>query len=445
MSTEPVGPTGLQSLPAVERIESLDVLRGFALLGILLMNILGFGLHSAGYFNPLVGAASGPFGHGVDLGLWGLFDVTVEGAMRGLFSMLFGASLLLFTTGSNAKSAAIHYRRQCWLLCFGLLNGYVLLWSGDVLFTYALAGMALYPLRNVRPRSLLIAAAAVGLLLAAVGTVLSYGLGQLRVEADVVAAAPAGQVLPEETIAAAAEWEDFAAGVTPSEQQLAAELATRRQGYLTNFRWNTGVMAETLLFVVPVIMFWDALLMMLIGMALMRLGVMTGTRSRRFYWRLLAGGALVGLTVNGFEVYGRVASGFDALQLFGYFAPSYQLGRLGMALAWLALVMLLCGWATPAAWWQGVQSRLAAVGRVALSNYLLQSLLGMLLFTGAGLGLVGHLSRWQLYVVVLLIWALQLLWTPAWLRHFRFGPVEWVWRWLTYGTRPRLRRQAPDD
>ena len=426
--------------PAADRIETLDVLRGVALLGILLMNILGFGLHSAGYFNPLVGADSDASGQNLDLGLWVFFDVTVEGAMRGLFSMLFGASLLLFTTGPGAKPGVVYFRRQWWLLCFGLFNGFILLWPGDILFTYALAGMLLYPFRHARVRSLLVGAIVIGLLLAAMGWISNFGLATLRQEVQSLVHAPAGAVLSEAEQQLMAQWRDFEAGVSPRAEEVDAELGARRAGYLSAFAWNAGVMAETLLFVIPVLMLWDALLMMLIGMALMHLGVISGARSERFYWQLLGGGLLLGVTVNGLEVYHAIASGFDPLQLFRYFAPSYNLGRLGMALAWLALVMLLCLWAQPALWWRRLQARLAAVGRTALSNYLMQSLLGLLLFSGAGLGLVGMLDRWQLYLGVVAVWLLQLWWTPLWLQRFRFGPIEWFWRWLTYGRRPGLRR-----
>ena len=127
------------------RIQSLDVLRGFSLLGILLLNILGFGLVSASYSNPgfdRVNSAS------INVTVWAAVELFGEGAMRGLFSLLFGAGVLLFTTGSSGKSGSLHYRRTFLLLLFGLFDAYVLLWNGDILTTYAVAGFMLYPLRN---------------------------------------------------------------------------------------------------------------------------------------------------------------------------------------------------------------------------------------------------------------------------------------------------------
>ena len=118
------------------RIESLDVFRGFALLGILLLNIIGFGMLSPAYSNPgfdlqSSGAAS--------LWAWVTIELFAEGTMRCLFSILFGAGVVLFTTGESAKSGWIHYRRTFWLLMFGLFDAYILLWNGDILVAYALA------------------------------------------------------------------------------------------------------------------------------------------------------------------------------------------------------------------------------------------------------------------------------------------------------------------
>ena len=118
-----------------DRIESLDVLRGFALLGILLLNILGFGLVSAAFLDP--GIYIEPY-EGIDFLVWALIELTSEGTMRTLFSILFGAGVVLFVSGSQTKSGWLHYRRTFWLLLFGLIDLYLLLWYGDILVTYAI-------------------------------------------------------------------------------------------------------------------------------------------------------------------------------------------------------------------------------------------------------------------------------------------------------------------
>ena len=134
-----------------QRIESLDVLRGFALLGILLLNIIGFGFISSGYVAPSLTIQSP-----ADIAAWILVDLTAEGAMRGLFSILFGAGVVLFLGRDGNGRSWLHMKRTSWLLIFGLINGYLLLWTGDILVTYALCGLILFFARNVSGRRLLI-------------------------------------------------------------------------------------------------------------------------------------------------------------------------------------------------------------------------------------------------------------------------------------------------
>lgn len=420
---------------AADRIESLDVLRGFALLGILLLNILGFGLHSSGYFNPMVGLGDHP---DLNLAIWGGVNLFFEGAMRALFSMLFGAGVVMFTTGLGSgsglgKGASLHYRRNFWLLAFGLFDAYVLLWNGDILIVYALCGAVLYPLRNLTPRTLLVIAAVLLVL-----TSLTY-LGL----AEIMRAGQAAQaeLATDPTLAADAErqqlaatWEDFESDFLFSEAEQQAELSERNTSYATAFAFTASYMAEHLTLAVPVFMFWDALAMMVLGMAFYRQGLLSGERTRSFYWRLLVGGFGVGLAFNGWELLRALQTDFDIIVIFSYTQWTYHIGRLGMALGWLALVMLIC----QSGAWLALRRRLAAVGRMALSNYLLHSVLCLFIFTGAGLGLVGQLERWALYVLVLAIWALQLWLSPWWLTRYRSGPCEWLWRTLTYGTRQRF-------
>ena len=418
-----------------DRIESLDVLRGFALLGILLLNILGFGLHSSGYFNPMVGTGEHP---GLNLAIWGAMNVFFEGAMRALFSMLFGAGVVMFTTGlgtgsGQGKRSWLHYKRTFWLLAFGMFDAYVLLWTGDILIVYAICGALLYPLRNRKPRTLIILAAVLLML-----TSLMYeGMGQVMQMGREAAA----EIAQDPTVAEdpakkgwAEGWEEFSKDFLVDESAQLAELEQRRASYLEAARFSAGVMNANLLFVVPVFLLWDALAMMLLGMGFYRLGVLSGERSGRFYLRLMIGGFAVGLLANGWELLRAVQTNYDLLVVFSYMQGTYHVGRLGMALGWMGLVMLAC----QAGLWQALRSRLAAVGRMALSNYLLHSLLCLFIFTGAGFGLVGELERWVLYLIVFAIWALQLWLSPWWLARYRYGPAEWLWRSLTYGARQRF-------
>ena len=150
----------------------------------------------------------------------------------------------------------------------------------------------------------------------------------------------------------------------------------------------------------------------------------------------MLGGFAVGLSLNAYEVAQAFRTNFDLLASFPYFKFTYHLGRCGMALGYVgALVLLVQSGAL-----QSLLTRLSAVGRMALTNYLMHSVIGLFVFTGAGLGLVGELTRFQLYGVVLAIWVFQLWFSPWWLARYHFGPLEWVWRWLTYGSAPPLAR-----
>ena len=405
------------------RIETLDVIRGFALLGILLMNIIGMGMLSAAYFHPLVGAG-GAQATPLDLQLWFATELFAEGSMRALFSMLFGAGVLLFVTGARAKSAALHYRRTFWLFVFGLFDAFVLLWSGDILMVYAIASALLYFARHASARRLWVAAVALLVVNCAWHGAINFGLQQSR-----VAAQELNQALSQERSQTAETWLDFEAGAAPDAQQVATELKARSTSYASAFVWNAHEVQELLLVAVPSVLLWDALTMMLFGMALYKSGILTGARSSAFYRNLMLAGLIAGVAINFWETRGIQAGNYDLLATFGYSQVTYDLGRLGLALGYIGLL----GWVIQRDWLRGARRRLAAVGRMALTNYLMHSGFALFLFTGAGLGLVGQLDRLPLYAIVAGIWLFQLWYSPWWLARHTMGPAETLWRRLTYG------------
>ena len=247
------------------RIQTLDILRGFALLGILLINILGFGLASSSYTY----AAPTIAGTG-DLIAWVLVDLGFEGSMRGLFSILFGAGVLLFLDREASGKERAHFKRNAWLLAFGLVNGYLLLWPGDILLTYALAGFVLFFFRNLSTQALVRWSVSLFLLLTLYNGLLYGGLHMLRsahVETEALIAE--GKEPSAQQREMANEWRIFEADYQPSPESLAEELEARGESYSTAFSWNldhnTGVIAET----VPAFLLPDAFVMMLIGMALL--------------------------------------------------------------------------------------------------------------------------------------------------------------------------------
>ncbi len=391
----------MQPVPERERIASVDVLRGFALLGILLINVAGFGLPIDAMHDPVpAGGASG-----ANLAVWATAELLVNGTMFALFSMLFGASVLLFTRGKESPqsggSAGLYYRRSAWLIVFGLAHAYLMLMPGDILFTYGVAALAIYPLRKLRPHILILLGCLVLVVL-------------LGIDRAGVAEAPE---------------------MRPSTEALQAQIEERRSGYLINFMQIAPINFYTQTTDLVASALWQALEMMLIGAGLFGLGLFSAERSRRFYLLLVALGYGTGLLVRGVPMVLALGSGLDPASLHNLHGM-YDLGRLPMAMGHTGAVMLVCR----AGWLPGLRRRLGAVGRMALTNYLTQTVLMVLFFYGVGLGRYAMLERFELYYVVAVVWLLQLALSPLWLERFRFGPAEWLWRSLTYWKIQPMRR-----
>ena len=416
----------------MDRIESLDVLRGFALLGILLVNIVAFGLVSSAFLDP--GIYLTPIG-GIDYIVWAFIELSSEGAMRTLFSILFGAGVVLFVTGSTAKSGWLHYRRNFWLLVFGLINAYIFLWPGDILVTYALSGFVLWFVRNWKARSLLILAT----FLILIGSLQNFAMkNTLEIARDAAEemkiSISKGEEFSEETAEWAQGWIDYEEDNQAEIGNIPNEIKKRTSSYSSAYEYNLEKANEMIYFVLPFFLFLDALMMMVIGMALFKLGVLDGGRDIKFYIRMMCIGFLTGISINAYEVLLITNSNMDIIETNPYFRFTYHFGRLFMGLGYLGLVILLIKIEKL----ESLRFRLACVGRMALTNYLMHSVIALFIFTGAGLGLLGKFSWSQLYLFVLLIWVIQLYISPLWLKYFYFGPVEWLWRLLTYLKIPKM-------
>ena len=405
------------------RIGCIDGLRGLALLGILPMNILVFGLPLQSYTSPVADGAV----EGAGLAAYVAGELLVEGAMRALFAMLFGAGIAMLGTGERAKGAAIYYRRQFLLLCIGLVDLFVLLWIGDILIAYALAGMVLYPCRKWRPKALFVAA---GL------TFLSLAMLHGAIFA-VLTIVPERAAAVEERIAAGEEvsagerrlldgWSEAEAELAPTDGVDEQEALRFTGSYWQSFAANAALFGD----VWPLVpfMLWDSTACMLLGLALFKTGVLPGDRSSRFYTVLAVVGLTTGLAVNGYEVAMKVGTGF-AIQWTSGFAPTYDLGRVSWALGIAAVTVI----AFRRGWLPRLRDGLTVVGRMALTNYILQSALALAIFHDLGLGLWNDLARLQLYMIVLAQWVVHVAFSIWWLQRFRFGPLEWLWRSLTYG------------
>lgn len=423
-----------------DRIGLLDVTRGIAVLGILLMNITGMGLPYA-YDDPTVWGAESD----ADFTVWRIMTLFFEGTLRGLFTLLFGASALLFlqrhaALAPDLRPADLYFRRTLWLIGFGLVNGYILLWSGDVLFFYGVAGLILFVFRNLPPRRLLLLATAFMILqtLISVSEWQDYHETQALAQAAIARQAE-GLPMTDGDQEAIDAFDALQSEFRPSRDSLEAHVANVRDSYASAFATlssDTRYM-QTEFFVRHGLV--ECLGMMMLGMALLELGVLVGTSPTRVYVAMMVIGYVIGLTVNVSEMRQLESGQFSPEVLLRTFM-TYDLGRVPMTLGHLGLIALL----HRMQWFASAERVFAAVGRMALTNYLSQSLLCLFIFTGAGLAWYGQLARHELYYVVIAIWVMQLVWSPLWLRHFRYGPAEWVWRSLTYCRWQPLRRASPE-
>lgn len=385
--------------PTAQRIEALDVLRGVAVLGILLLNINSFALpldaietlYTTGYENA------------IDAVVFSVVSVLGQGKFMALFSLMFGAGVSMMVDRRLQRgepAAGLHYRRMGVLAAIGFIHG-VFIWYGDILLFYALAGSVLYPILKLSNRALIrfaIGAWALTLLS-------SLGLGLLLAMVD----------------------------STSTEGQNTSlifhnEVELMRGGVLGIMKVRFVHWLVILLFAPFLILPW-VLSLMLTGAAACRAGWVTGERSMRAYRILLIVGLAIGLPLAVLRTTLILTRADQAALSLGMFLNYAEAAAVGAA--WLSLVMLIVKADLLAA----LRRRLAAVGQMALTNYLAQSVLCTMLFYGYGFGLFGSLSRSALLGVVAGVWLLQLLWSPWWLARNQRGPMEAIWRRLTYPKR----------
>jgi uncharacterized protein len=429
---EPSAPTGGESparltpISGDERIVSIDILRGVAVLGILAINIFAFGLPLAAYSNPSVYSGSG-----LNLVTWILVHIVVEQKFLAIFSALFGAGVAVMWQRAEERGrplGAVYYRRIFWLLLFGAVHGY-LLWHGDILFHYAFVGFFLYLFRKRPARSLL----RIGAVLVLVTPLLSVAGGALvdymRSTAHEVEMMQAeGEMPTPEQEELAESWNETRKNLEPTPEEIEEEIRISRDGYagIVGRRAPLVFMYQT--FMSGLFMPWRSGAVMLFGMAFFKLGILSGQRSTGFYKRCVLWGYGIGLPLAALSAWDLIRTEFEPVHMMQVASHLNYFGSLAVALGHMGVVMLVCRSGSL----EGIRARLAAVGRMAFSNYILHTVICTTLFYGYGVGLFAHIGRLGLLGVVAAIWALQLWLSPLWLGRFRFGPLEWLWRSLTY-------------
>lgn len=393
-----------------DRIIGLDVLRGFALLGILLINVRLFSMPEVVLTNPTTyGDLTGP-----NYWVWLVGHVFAERKFITLFTVLFGGGVVLFARSVERRGQSVlgvHFRRSGWLIAFGLVHAY-LLWYGDVLVAYGICALGVVFLRDNPPWEL----ARFGLVLLAIPSIIEV-LSGLTLGPDAIANT----------------WR-------PSETVLRSEIEAYRSGWLVQMehRVPTAFERHTVGFFGYSV--WYVSGSMLLGMALFKWGVLTNERSPQFYRRLIGIGTISGLAMILTGVWYIHANNWEAGAALFWRQFNYW-GSFPLAGAYIGIIMLSCQWRP-----EGIATRaLAAVGRTAFSNYILQTVLATSIFYGHGLGLFGQVSRIEALGVVVVIWIVQIPLSVLWLRYFRFGPLEWLWRVLTYRALQPLRISRTDD
>jgi uncharacterized protein len=392
---------------------TLDALRGFAVMGILWVNIIAFGFPEMAYISPIISTP----GSVSDIASWMASFILFDGKMRSIFSLLFGASMMLVIERANANGqspARVHYSRMFWLAIFGLAHFY-LLWWGDILFLYAASGAVVYLFRDWSGEKLIKG----GVLIYIISSVLLIiGMGTMFILQNEAAQPGASQEILEEFALMLDE-------LGTSKEQLAAETDLYRGSFiqiLTDKLTNQGLNPFKNLILGPL----ESIPLMMIGMGLYKSGFLLGQGDLKSYHRLALWGTLTGamafVALAGLAAYGN----FEVILMMNITQAWSSLPRLLMAIGYVSILIL------------GIQRfarhpllhRVAAAGRVAFSNYLGTSIVMAFIFYGWGLGLFGTIGRAEMILFVLSTWTTMLLWSKPWLMRFRYGPLEWLWRSL---------------
>lgn len=398
--TDAATPGARQAAPKLERFTSIDTLRGFAVLGILMMNIQAFAMHANAYQYP---PAHMDF-TGANQTVWWIAFTFFEVKFITIFSALFGAGIALMLGDDRSQGTRQHYPRMLWLLAFGLIHAYVF-WFGDILVTYALVGMIAVLLRGLSVTKLLFW----GLFAIAINGLLFLGI---FASFNLIP----GEIDPVEL------------GMMPSAEDLQDTVALYQSGFLDRLPYNAGFAAlgQTM----GMIFFGARTFgLMLIGMALFKSGFLTARWPMLSYLvcGLVALG--IGLPIAGWAGNAAIADGFDLRHMWEHQGANYFASLL-VSFGYASVVMLLSKLSV----FKLILYPFTAAGRMAFTNYLSQTLIMTYLFVGPpGLGWFGTLERVEQAQLVITVWIGQLIFSTLWLMVFRFGPFEWLWRTLTYG------------
>jgi len=378
--------------PSGERERALDALRGLAILGGLAVNIRAYAAVDAARTNPTVWGDL----HGLNLWAWIATYVLADGKFVCIFALVFGAGLA--ARAERVPDPATHYRRMAALAVLGALHAY-LLWWGDWLLILSLVGATVFHYCRAAPGPLIVT----GLILYAVYPFLSVSL---------TLSLP---WWPPETA------EHLRAAWAPSPSAIEAEIAAYRGGWLDQEAYRAPRAFDYQTSEVALRFVWQISGFMLLGMGLYKLGTFRAVPPARAYARMLALGFGLGVPLSFYEIHRAFSHGWDLMDYRLVVAPLAYWSSFAITFGWTGLVLLMCSLGRPL-------RPLVAVGRLALSNYLLQSVICTTIFYGHGFGLFARVERAEQLGLVIGLWAVHVAASRLWLRRFRVGPAEWAWR-----------------
>ena len=393
--------SNLQSKSSTNRIHSLDLLRGFAVLGILIMNITSFSQVNIAYMNPMIGAGL----EGYNQYFHAFNYIFADTRFMSIFSILFGAGVVLFTNNAEAKGkkvGALHYKRMFWLLLFGFLHAYFI-WEGDILVAYAICGCLIYLLRKKTIRALSIISIILFIVPLTFNLMTYYGM---TVE----------------------ELESTFAFFYPSSEEINTEVQIMQGSFLEQMpiRLENAIEFQTLVFMIET--FWRTTSLMLLGMILYRKGILSANKSISYYSKMILIGFGIGLIISLIGLNQSYDSGWSGAYVMSIGVNYKLISGVFIAIGYIGFVM----WCFKKGVFKKLQNRLQSAGRMAFTNYIGMSVICSLIFNGHGLALYGTFDRLQQFLVVVFIWVLILIVSPLILRKYRYGPLEWLWRKLTY-------------
>ena len=391
----------IQYKSSTHRIHSLDLLRGFAVLGILIMNITSFSQVNIAYMNPTIGAGI----EGYNQYFHAFNYIFADTRFMSIFSILFGAGVVLFANNAEAKGkrvGALHYKRMFWLLFFGLLHAYFI-WEGDILVAYAICGCLIYLLRKKTIRALLIISIILFIVPLTFNLMTYYGM-------------------------TAEELESTFAFFYPSSEEITTEIQIMQGSFLEQMpiRLENAIEFQTLVFMIET--FWRTTSLMLLGMILYRKGILSANKSISYYSKMILIGFGIGLIISLIGLNQSYDSGWSGAYVMSIGANYKLISGVFIAIGYIGFVM----WCFKKGVFKKLQNRLQSAGRMAFTNYIGMSVICSLIFNGHGLALYGTFDRLQQFLVVVSIWVLILIVSPLVLRKYRYGPLEWLWRKLTY-------------